>query len=259
MKVNKEIVDDRRKKIMQEIQAKGSVRVDELVRKFNVTPLTIRRDLQYWEDLGAIIRYYGGAKLVQSFVVDDKLNNEPYKHAIAKYAASLVEEGDTIFLNTSSTALLILDYLVGKTVNVVTNNGKAIFKEHDPNVRIILTGGELRTPKESMVGEFALYNVSRVSANKCFIGCSGFDHIKGMTTAILPEVSINEAMIEHSDQAFILADSTKINNVHQFFVAPVKAFDYLITDIRCSDEELMKFDLNKIRFHKLEPLYSYTK
>lgn len=259
MKVNKEIVDERRKKIMQEIQVNGSVKVVDLVAKFKVTPLTIRRDLQYWEDLGAIIRYYGGAKLVQSFVVDDELNNEPYKHAIAKFAASLVEDGDTIFINTSSTALIILDYLIGKTVNVVTNNGKAIFKEHDPNVRIILTGGELRTPKESMVGEFALYNVSRVRANKCFIGCSGFDYNKGMTTAILPEVSINEAMIEHSDKAFILADSTKINNVHQFYVAPVKAFDCLITDVRCEDTELMKFDQNIISCFKREPLYMYKK
>ena len=244
---------------MQQIQLHGSVKVDDLVAMFNVTPLTIRRDLQYWEDLGAIVRYYGGAKLVQSFVTDDKLNNEPYKHAIAKYAASLVEDGDTIFINTSTTALLVIDYLAGKTVNVVTNNGKAIFKEHDPNVRIILTGGELRTPKESMVGEFAYYNVSRVSANKCFIGCSGFDHSKGMTTAILPEVSINEAMIDHSEKAFILADATKINNVHQFFVAPVKAFDYLITDTRCSDEDLMKFDQEKLICRRMDPLYVYKK
>lgn len=259
MKVNKAIVDARRKKIMQEIQVNGSVKVDDLVEEFNVTALTIRRDLQYWEDLGAIVRYYGGAKLVQSFVVDDELNNEPYKHAIAKKAASLVENGDTIFINTSSTALLMLKYIVGKTVNVITNNGKAIFTEHDPNIRIILTGGELRTPKESMVGEFALNSVARVSANKAFLGCSGFHHDNGMTTAILPEVSINEAMIQHSSKAYMLADATKVNNVHQFYVAQAKAFDYLITDSRCSDEELESFIDLGLNCVKTEPLYNYKK
>lgn len=65
MKMTKEVVDKRRKKIMQEIQVKGTVNVDELATELNVTPLTIRRDLQYWEDMGAVERFYGGAKLVQ--------------------------------------------------------------------------------------------------------------------------------------------------------------------------------------------------
>ena len=71
MKMTKEVVDKRRKKIMQEIQVKGTVNVDELATELNVTPLTIRRDLQYWEDMGAVERFYGGAKLVQNFVEHD--------------------------------------------------------------------------------------------------------------------------------------------------------------------------------------------
>ena len=84
MKMTKEVVDKRRKKIMQEIQVKGTVNVDELAAELNVTPLTIRRDLQYWEDMGAIERFYGGARLVQNFVEHDADPNEAYKHAIAK-------------------------------------------------------------------------------------------------------------------------------------------------------------------------------
>ena len=104
MKMTKEVVDKRRKKIMQKIQVKGTVNVEELASELNVTPLTIRRDLQYWEDMGAIERFYGGAKLVQNFVEHDIDPNEAYKHAIAKFAATFVDDGDTIFINTSSTA-----------------------------------------------------------------------------------------------------------------------------------------------------------
>ena len=142
MKMSKEIVDARRKKIMEKIQIQGKVNVEELAKELNVAPLTIRRDLQYWEDMGAVIRYYGGARLIQSFVDNNQIkdNNEPYKHAIAKYAANLVEEGDTIFINTSSTALLMLRYIHDKHVTVITNNGKALFIDHDPKITVVLKG-----------------------------------------------------------------------------------------------------------------------
>ena len=68
MKMKKEVVDARRKEIMQIIQTEKEVTVDSLVEKFDVNPLTIRRDLQYWEDKGAVERFYGGAKLIQNYV-----------------------------------------------------------------------------------------------------------------------------------------------------------------------------------------------
>lgn len=153
MKMNKAVVDARRNKIMQKIQSQGKAAVDELAEELQVSPLTIRRDLQYWEEMGAVERYYGGAKLIQHFVDNDdpKLSNEQYKHAIAKYAAQYVKDGDTIFINTSSTALLVLKYIKNKRVTVITNNGKAIFMDHDPMVSICLSGGELRIPDRKSV------------------------------------------------------------------------------------------------------------
>ena len=121
MKMNKEVVDNRRKIIMQKIQTNGTVTVDELAQELNVAPMTIRRDLQYWEEKGALVRFYGGARLVQTFVENGEDNNEAYKHAIAKYAAQFIDEGDTVFINTSSTALLMLHYIKNKHVTVITN------------------------------------------------------------------------------------------------------------------------------------------
>ena len=76
MKVSKAIVNDRRVKIMRLIEEKRSVSVDELVEKYHVSPITIRRDLQYWEDKGAIIRNYGGASLIQEFVEDEEYERD---------------------------------------------------------------------------------------------------------------------------------------------------------------------------------------
>lgn len=258
MKMNKEVVEARRKSIMQKIQANGSVTVDELAKKLKVAPMTIRRDLQYWEDRGAVVRFYGGARLVQTFVEDGEDNNEPYKHAIAKYAAQFVEENDTIFINTSSTALLILHYIKNKHVTAITNNANAVFVDYDPRISVVLSGGELRIPKESMVGDFALNNINRVTANKCFLGCSGFDIEAGMCTAILQEVSINETMIKRCDgPVFMLADSTKLGKTHQFSVADISAFQYLITDQRASEEQIAEFEEKNVQTITLGPLCNF--
>lgn len=242
MKMNKAVVDARRDKIMKKIQSQGKAAVDDLAKELAVSPLTIRRDLQYWEEMGAVERYYGGAKLIQHFVENDdpQLSNEAYKHAIAKYAAQYVQDGDTIFINTSSTALLVLKYIKNKRVTVITNNGKAIFIDHDPMVSICLTGGELRIPKESMVGDFALNNLNKVSATKAFLGCSGISVKSGMTTAILQEVAINEVMIHRCiGETFILADHTKVGNDHSFISGSIQSFDYLITDVLAAEEEML--------------------
>lgn len=257
MKMNKDIVDARREIIMKEIQTAGKALVDDLATQLQVSPLTIRRDLQYWEERGAVERFYGGAKLIQSFVnIDDpKCSNELYKHAIAKYAAHYVQDGDTIFINTSSTALLMINYIKNKRVTIITNNGKAIFMEHDPLLSICLTGGELRNPKESMVGDLALNNLNRVSATKAFLGCSGFCAKSGMTTAILQEVAINEMMINRClGETFMLADHTKIKNEHSFISGNIQSFDYLISDTLADEEEIVAIQDAGVKTITLEPL-----
>ena len=104
MKVDYQIVQKRRDDIMMIIQKLGDVTVKQLMNDFNVSEITIRRDLQYWEDRGAIIRFHGGAKIVQHMVDHDNsdFTNERYKHAIAKMAASYIEDGDTVFIIKST-------------------------------------------------------------------------------------------------------------------------------------------------------------
>lgn len=260
MKVDYKTVQNRRNNIMAIIQKLGEVDVNMLANEFNVSPLTIRRDLQYWESQRAIIRSHGKAKLIQPMVNFEKefLTNEKYKHAIAKYAAQYVKEGDTIFINTSSTALLTIQYIKNKRVTIITNNAKAVNIKHDPLVTIVLTGGELRIPKESMVGDFALNNLKKVSANKCFLGCSGINAKDGITTAIMSETSINETMVERtSGLKFILCDYTKVKNKHSFAYSPTENIDYLITDINADEEELEKIRNLGVETISLKPLLKY--
>ena len=109
--------------------------------------------------------------ILKKTIVDSTYNQK--KHIIAKYAADLIDDGDTIFINSSSTALLILQYLGNKRVYVVTNNGKALQSTIGSNVELVLTGGQVYERKQSLVGEFATYILSKITADKCFLGVSG--------------------------------------------------------------------------------------
>jgi DeoR family transcriptional regulator, fructose operon transcriptional repressor len=235
------VVNQRRQQILDELIKNPQLNADDLAHILNVSSLTIRRDFQYLEDRDRLHRHYGGAKVVESYL--DKSNREDLseirKNLIAKKAAQFIEDGDTIFINTSSTALLILKYLEGKKVNVITNNANAVFIKKDFNVNVFLTGGELREPKHSMVGEFAYNNLSRVTANKCFLGCSGISTKAGMTTAVLAEVAINEVMLRQTIGArYVIAESSKVGYNSSFVSSSLNKIHTLITDTEADKEEI---------------------
>ncbi len=249
MKMHKSIVDSRRKKIYELIKANSSMSVEKLAEATNVSLLTIRRDLDFLENNELIERFYGGAKIINrnSLYSSSDEVNEIY-HALAKKAAEFIVEGDTLFINTSSTALLTLKYVKNKRITVITNNGKAIFIEKDSNISIILTGGELREPKEAMVGEFAINNLNMVTASKSILGCSGITSESGITTAILQEVAINEIMLKRvTGPKIIVADGSKVGHNNSFISGAIGKIDILITDSSADKECVNKIRNNGVR------------
>lgn len=249
MKQSKKVVSQRRQRILNELSENSNLSADDLAAKLNVSALTIRRDFQFLEEHNRIQRHYGGAKVVENFLDYSNRNDlsENRKNLIAKKGAEFVQDGDTIFINTSSTALLVLKYLGEKKVNVITNNANAIHIKRQPNINIFLTGGELREPKYSMVGEFAYNNISKVSANKAFIGCSGISAKVGITTAALAEVAINELMLHQcTGKRFVLAESTKVGHNHSFVSSSLDQIDMLITDNDADKDEIERINNNNV-------------
>ena len=149
MKNKKGVIYKRKNEILQELYKSKKVLVDDLAKMLHVSPITIRRDLDEFQAEGIVERFYGGAALVEGALSADASERSDgdlaqlCKERIAKEAAGLVQEGDTLFLNSSSTALLILKYLKGRQVTVITNNGKAMQMDIDPQIELVLTGGEV--------------------------------------------------------------------------------------------------------------------
>lgn len=257
MKSSKGVVYKRQQYILSRLKEKRTVRVEELARELQVSSVTIRRDLQEFEVQGLVSRFHGGASLRDGALKDDPSLVEKgtvlhlaEKSAIARHAASLVEEGDTIFMNSSSTCLMMLEYIKNKHVVVVTNNGKAVMVPRNPGVELILTGGEVYERKISMVGEVASKTLSRMTASKCFIGVGGISAQHGLTTSTLQETAINELMIKRcSGGCYVLADSSKLGRENNFFSASIDWVSALITDTAASPsevEQIRKLDVDVI-------------
>ena len=232
MKASRTVVNGRRERILEAVRANGDVVVNDLAQKLQVSPLTIRRDLQYLEDHKLLERFYGGARVNRDSDEQENRNKKTIrKEKIARYAASLVEDGDSIFINTSSTALAVVKYITSRNVTIITNNANIINEKNPSQATLVLLGGELRYKKGTMVGDFALNNLNHVTAKKSFVGCGGLCPETGMTTELLNEVHINQLMIERvTGASYILADSSKFGNRCSYVSCPPELIENIITD-----------------------------
>ncbi|KAA9233759.1 DeoR/GlpR family DNA-binding transcription regulator [Aerococcus mictus] len=233
-----------------------SLQVIELAKKCDVSTMTIRRDLKKLEKMGIVKRHHGYTSLNINYQFNDNSpinsNIEKIKISIGDMAAKFVKNGDTVFINTSSTALYSLDSLSDKSITIMTNNLRIHEQIHKEAINqgssAILTGGELRLPKEALTGQIAEEAISKVIANIAIVGCSGFSVENGITTSNANESKINRLMIEKtSDLVILVADYRKINNDSNFFVCESNKIDILITDEFCDSNTIRKIEESGIQ------------
>lgn len=233
----------RRDEIYRLVTKKGVVKVSDLSSQMGVTEMTIRRDLEGLEQAGLIQRTHGGAISIakhvnESLFVQKMQRHKDEKAAIAKVAAALVKEHDTVFLNSGTTTFEILRNITSPNVKIVTNNAYIPTGGIFPCVEILSTGGQLRQESCTYLGDMAMRVIEEVFANIAFLGIDGIDVEYGLTTPVQPEANINRALMEHTHgPVYIVADSSKIGAVSNFFVAPVTEIRGLITDSGISDQQ----------------------
>lgn len=226
----------RREKIFSFISEKGLASVWELSSMMGVTEVTIRRDLEALEADGLVERTHGGAVPTKRGKFEPQythktFRNRSQKDVIAQAAAALIEDHDTVFINSGSTTLRIFSRITASYVRVVTNNASFPMEEFSNTLDVIATGGEFLRESYTFVGETAADALGKVYADRTFIGLAGFDLEHGMTTPVQSEAGINKVMIDHTrGKVIVVVDSTKIGCVSNFFVAPAHAADMVITD-----------------------------
>ena len=228
-----------------------------MAKELGVSALTIRRDLASLETAGQIHRFYGGAALEGAGDEEGALFRSSLtlnKLAIARFAASLIADGDTIFINTSSTAVALIPYITARHVTIITNNVRAMTAKLPQDTNLIFTGGEIRFPKEAMVGDFAVNNLSTVTASKCFLGCNGLTVEEGVSTAVMQEASVNRLMLTRViGPRYILADKSKIGKRFSFPYGSLREITMLITDTEVPSDIVEDFT-QYIQVRQVEPL-----
>lgn len=249
MKNNQKAVEERQSKILHLIRSKGEVKVTELADTFQISMMTVRRDLKYLEKEKLLSRTHGGAvsmeKAEQAMTQDEKITL--CRDRISEYAARYVENNDTVFMNGSRTALNLLKYVTDKKVAVYTNNCYAIGENFPEGISLHFTGGEIRN--NVMIGEYVMRNLLAMTADKTFIGCAAVYDDGEFRYDIPTEIGINEAMISRTGKGvYILADHTKIQKreAHQ------NSYGSCIYDCPCTlitDENANTTAVEKLRQH----------
>ncbi|BCV20587.1 DeoR/GlpR family DNA-binding transcription regulator [Moorella sp. Hama-1] len=228
----------RRKIIIDKISSGTPLSVTDLSRELGVSPMTIRRDLSNLEKDGLLARTHGGAVPVgggseeePSFT--DKINQYPAeKLAIARKAAELVKDGDTILLNAGTTIMALVQLLKERqNLTVVTNTvNVAMELAQSEGVNLILTGGSMRTKSYAMVGALTERVLREIHVQKAFLGVNGISIEHGLTTPNMTEAHTNSLMVQAADEVIVLADHSKIGRVTLSRFAPITAVTILVTD-----------------------------
>ncbi|MDG0792372.1 DeoR/GlpR family DNA-binding transcription regulator [Cohnella ginsengisoli] len=217
----------RRDEIYKLAQDRQFISVAELSRMFQVSEVTIRSDLKLLEQQGKITKNYGGASIfredVQPLSTTSRLLSD-IKAAIAHEASALIEEGDSLFLDSSSTTILLADAIAKMSHVTVITNSIPIFdklKEYR-NGTVIGISGTLNPYTQSFVGPFAEEMVSKLRVSKAFIAPKGILP-EGLRDNIVQEAAIRHKMIASADKVVVLADHSKFNNENVVF--SISSFD----------------------------------
>ena len=232
------LAEQRRRAILDELEAAGSVSVAALSERLRVSDMTIRRDLEALSGRGLLKKVHGGAlpvangEVEQHFAQKRKLNH-PEKAAVAREAARLVTDGDTVVFSAGTTTWHVADALRpgGKDLAFITNSTNiAMTLQENGWEMIVLSGGVFRTPSDALVGTFANRTLGALNADILFLGVHGVHPDAGLTTPNTAEAETDRCLIEGARKVVALADHTKLGVVALARIALLSEVDVLITD-----------------------------
>jgi DeoR/GlpR family transcriptional regulator of sugar metabolism len=245
----------RKSKIRDIILEKKSITVVELSKLFSVTEETIRRDLKALEDENFLTRTYGGA-FIQDGVENDvnlSLREAAYiesKQIIAKKCLSLIRNGDSIFLDISTTALHIAKAIKNLRLTVLTNSLMIInvLAEYE-NIRLISIGGNYAPNSRSFTGKTALTNMNDYFVDKCFISCRSVCINNGVSDSNEINADIRQKAIERSNQTYLICDHSKFNKTSFIHICDFKELSGIVTDAELSEEWKEFLTENNVQYY----------
>ncbi|TMN23209.1 DeoR/GlpR transcriptional regulator [Lentibacillus cibarius] len=235
------LTSERHQRIMDLIKQKQTVTIQDVAVVTGASESTIRRDLTELENRQKLRRIHGGATIhkqisSESSVGEKSAKNNQEKTAIAKHAASLVAEGDCIFLDAGTTTTKMIPYLQGKQVTVVTNGLTHMDSLEENGIPTYLTGGYMKSKTGALIGTQTMETLGNYRFDACFIGVNGFDITYGYTTPDPEEAGVKRTALRLARGKYVLADSSKYQGIT---FAGIAALDAACLITTLTDEHML--------------------
>ncbi|MFV0574789.1 MAG: DeoR/GlpR family transcriptional regulator [Vibrio sp.] len=228
---------ERHQKIIELVKAQGYVSTDDLVARFEVSPQTIRRDLNELADANKIRRNHGGATLSNSAenspYLDRKIMNQEEKNLIAHALVKHIPDGSTLFIDIGTTPEAVAKALLERHENlrVVTNNlNVALMLMSKPDFKVILAGGEVRNKDGGVTGEATLDFISQFHLDFGILGISGVDYDGSLLDFDYHEVRVKRAIIENSRTVYLPIDDSKFGRNAMVNLGKIEDIDLIVTN-----------------------------
>ena len=236
---------ERQQQILQFVRQHKVVKLVTLTKEFNVSMETIRRDIQQLMQDKKIEKFYGGIKYIEPVegLIDQRLHEQlTEKIAIAKASASLIQDGECIFIDSGTTTYQMTPFLLDKKkLTVVTNSLTVAFDLICSNIEVILLGGKVRHSEKSVTSNEFLFHFEHLNINKAFICASGVSLEKGISDFNLEEAITRKKIISISQTVYVATDSSKFNKDVAIQVCPLEEIDVIITDNALSKKTIQHF------------------
>ena len=208
--------NERHDRILAKLRIHNTVKVAALAQELGISESTIRRDINELDNAGKLKKVFGGAVAVNGDITYGETDvshrtmiNVEEKTIIAKYAASMIQDNDFVYIDAGTTTEKMIDYLDKKNVTYVTNGITHAKKLVSKGFNAHIVGGLLRPSTEAIIGTEAIEAVQRYNFTKCFMGTNGMDIDKGFTTPDIGEAAIKTAVMKRTYMSFVLADHNK--------------------------------------------------
>lgn len=244
------LASQRHDSILQLVNARGTISVNEICESLNASESTIRRDLNLLHNDKKLQKVFGGAKSIYSdfFIthesdITEKSNlNIDDKRVIAKYGASLIEPSSYVYIDSGTTTGLLPEFITASDCTFVTNGIEIARTLSTKNFKTILLGGNIRLKTDSIVGNEAVEALQKFHFIIGFFGTNGITDKEGFTTADSSEAFIKQTAMSHCKHPYILSDLSKFGKIYS--VSFAKKEDATIIT-RNADAETLKH-YNKI-------------
>jgi len=248
------LAEERRFRIREILSVRRTITAAELCEKLNVTPVTIRRDLAALEEQGVLVRSHGGAVSRMSSTSFQpaydmvRHSHGDEKEAIARHAEKLILDGDTVFLEGSTTVYELARELTHRNrLTVVTNSPPIVCElQRSAGVTALCTGGDLQKDTFYLSGEWAHRALSEIRLDKAVLGISAIDPAYGISTSRQAEAQIKKMIIKAARVRIALADNSKFGIQSFAYVGPVTDIDVLVTDSQTDPRYIEKLRAAKV-------------